>query len=220
MLTRLHSSSLSRPNTGVDPAARRRARRAVGAGLAAAALGVTATAAFGWGSSIACTSRTNVKAFSKWSDANDYFLAPNGGFESTTVDWLLSGGATVVAGNQPYAAGAKSLKVPFNGSAESHTMCVTRGENTIRLFVKDPHVNGAILHVEANVRSSTGAIAQTSFDVNSNVTTSTWSPTMILTIPNLLGGTGTQDLTVKFTTRGSSATWYLDDVYVDPFKST
>ena len=39
-------------------------------------------------------------------------------------------------------------------------------------------------------------------------------------IPNLLGGVlGTQKLTLVFTTRGAPATWNIDDVYVDPFKS-
>jgi len=39
-------------------------------------------------------------------------------------------------------------------------------------------------------------------------------------IPNLLGGVlGTQNLTLAFTTTGTKATWGIDDVYVDPFKS-
>jgi hypothetical protein len=42
---------------------------------------------------------------------------------------------------------------------------------------------------------------------------------MRLGIPNLLGGSSTQELTLTFTTRGAPATWYLDDVFVDPFKS-
>jgi hypothetical protein len=42
---------------------------------------------------------------------------------------------------------------------------------------------------------------------------------MRLGIPNLLGGTGTQELTLTFSTRGAATTWYVDDVYVDPFKS-
>ena len=43
---------------------------------------------------------------------------------------------------------------------------------------------------------------------------------MRLIILNLLGGSGTQELTLKFSTRGTAATWSIDDVYVDPFKSS
>ena len=99
-------------------------------------------------------------------------------------------------------------------------MCVTEGEDAIRLFVKNPGVEGSILHVEALVQSTTtGQSAQTAFDVNGNAVPVGWTPTMVLGIPNLLGGSGTQDLTLIFTTRGTAATWNIDDVFVDPFKS-
>jgi hypothetical protein len=42
---------------------------------------------------------------------------------------------------------------------------------------------------------------------------------MQLKIPNLLGGSGTEQLTLRFTLRGTQTTWKIDDVYVDPFKS-
>jgi hypothetical protein len=38
--------------------------------------------------------------------------------------------------------------------------------------------------------------------------------------PSLLGGTLAQNLTLVFTTQGTPATWNIDDVFVDPFKST
>jgi hypothetical protein len=40
-----------------------------------------------------------------------------------------------------------------------------------------------------------------------------------LKIPNLLGGNGTEQLTLRFSLRGTSTTWGVDDVYIDPFKS-
>jgi hypothetical protein len=87
--------------------------------------------------------------------------------------------------------------------------------------VKNAHVAGSILHVEAIVRNpTTGQVAQTAFDVNGDAAPTGWAPTMRLGIPNLLGGTGTQELTLKFTTRGTAATWAIDDVYVDPWKLT
>jgi hypothetical protein len=87
----------------------------------------------------------------------------------------------------------------------------------IRLFVKNPRVRGSILHVEAIVRNpQSGKVAQTAFDVNGDAAPAGWSPSLALGIPNLLGGTGTQELTLVFTTRGTAATWNIDDVFVDP----
>ena len=148
---------------------------------------------------------------------------PNGGFESGAADWTLQGGAAVTTGNESYdvsGPGSHSLEIPPGSQAQSETMCVTRNEDSIRLFVDNQAVNGSILHVEAEVENpQTGQIAQTAFDVNGNAVSAGWSPTMVLGIPDLLAGNGTQDLTLIFTTRGTPATWKIDDVYVDPFVS-
>lgn len=210
-------------------AARTKARRGL---MAVAALGavVASTLAGGGvasaaGTTVACSARSESTVFSRWSDPYNYFLMPNGGFEAGSAEWALSGGAAVGTGNESFfvrnGADSKSLTIPAGGRAESRTICVSRGEDTIRLFVKNAKVAGSILHVEAIVRNpTTGAIAQTAFDVNGDAAPIGWSPTMRLGIPNLLGGSGTQELTLIFTTRGTAATWSIDDVYVDPFKST
>jgi hypothetical protein len=193
------------------------------ASLAAMMLGAGAGSAFAFGTSVPCATRAESAVFAQWGDGYSYFTAPNGGFESGTTDWLLTGGANVSVGNEPYKVGgathSKSLRLPSGATAESRTICVSRGEDTIRLFVSNARVAGSILHVEAIVRSSTGQIAQTAFDVNGDAAPAGWSPTMRLGIPNLLGGSGTQELTLRFSTRGAAATWLVDDVYVDPYKS-
>ena len=95
------------------------------------------------------------------------------------------------------------------------------GENTIRLFVKNSGVADSVLHVQASVQNPlTGLVLSTGFDIKGVKGTTTWAPTSQLLIPNLLGGIlGTQNLTLVFTTKGTPATWNIDDVYVDPFKS-
>jgi hypothetical protein len=182
-----------------------------------------ASSAFAAGTTQACSTRSESTVFSRWGDSFSYFRMPNGGFESGTTDWWLSGGASVVSGNEPWKVGgsadAKSLKVPAGATAESRTICVGEREDSIRLFVKNAHVAGSILHVDAIVRNpSTGQMGYAAFDVNGDAAPTGWAPTMRLGIPNLLGGSGTQELTLKFTTRGTPATWYVDDVYVDPWK--
>ena len=193
------------------------------AALVATMLGAGAGSVFAFGNSVPCSGRSEAAVFAPWADTFNYFRVPNGGFESGASDWALSGGATVANGNESSHVGgaseSRNLTIPAGGTAESRTICVSRGEDTIRLFVDSAHVAGSILHVEAIVRSSTGQIAQTAFDVNGDASPAGWSPTMRLGIPNLLGGSGTQNLTLRFTTRGTAATWSIDDVYVDPYKS-
>jgi hypothetical protein len=192
--------------------------------VASASMAIAAPSAQAYGNALGCNGRSMSQAFKSWFDVSSYFRLSNGGFESGTSDWQLSGGAAIVSGNEPWkVAGsndANSLKIPAGGTAESRTLCVSMGEDTIRLFVKNAKVSGSILHVEAKVRNpSNGWVAQTAFDVNGDASPSGWSPTMILILPNLLNGSGQQELTLTFTTRGTAATWYIDDVFVDPFKS-
>jgi hypothetical protein len=191
--------------------------------LVVAMLGAGSRSVLAFGTAVPCTGRAEAPVFAAWGDAFSYFRVPNGGFESGTTDWALTGGAGVVTGNEPHRVGGttdtRSLRIPAGATAESRTICVSRGEDTIRLFVNNARVSGSILHVEAIVRSTTGQIAQTAFDVNGDAAPAGWAPTMRLGIPNLLGGTGTEELTLRFTTRGTAATWSVDDVYVDPYKS-
>lgn len=212
-------SPTSRVGTDASPATTRRRRRAVAVGVTTAAVAASATAAFGWGATKPCETRSNAKVFTSFGDNADYFLAPNGSFEDGDQDWQLSNGAKVAAGHQPYLKGNGNLKLPKGSSAESRTMCVTHGENTVRLFVKVPPEVGATLHVEARVKGDHGDVAQTSFDVTGDKKATGWSPSEVLTIPDLLGGTGMQELTLTFSSVGKGS-WLIDDVYVDPFKST
>jgi hypothetical protein len=170
-----------------------------------------------------CGTQQTTTPFAPWGDQSAYFLMPNGGFESGTTGWT-AGGSTVVSGNESYAVNAKtdsrSLSVPTNTTVTSPTVCVAMGENTVRFFVKNPGVTGSTLHVQAYVKNTlTGLTLSTGFDIKSTAGAKTWAPTPKLLIPNLLGGVlGTQTVTLVFTTKGP-ATWSVDDVFVDPFRS-
>jgi hypothetical protein len=192
--------------------------------LALVTLGTGAPAALADATPLPCTARSQAAVFAPWGDQASYFLVSNGGFENGSTDWSLTGGAKVVNGNESYYVGSSSdghsLSIPAGGAAQSRTFCVSRGEDTVRLFVNNSHTSGAILHVDAMVVNPiNGAVGWTAFDVNGDVPSSPWAPTMQLKIPNLLGGDGTEQLTLRFTLRGSRTTWSVDDVYVDPFKS-
>jgi hypothetical protein len=148
---------------------------------------------------------------------------PGGAFEAGAPGWTTAG-TNVVSGNESSFVNAKgdahSLAMPTPSLAISPTECVAMGENTIRMFVKNPGVAGSVLHIQAIVRNPlTGLILATAFDIQGKAGAAGWAPTSPLLIPNLLGGVlGTQELTLVFSTTGKAATWNIDDVYVDPFK--
>jgi hypothetical protein len=196
----------------------------VAVALAIVALGSGAQAALAYGTPLACASRSEAAVFAPWGDRATYFPVFNGGFESGSTGWLLANGARVVDGNEPYHVGGwwngHSLRMTPGSSAESRTFCVSRGEDTLRLFVNNNHTSGAILHVDAiAVNPDNGAVGYSAFDVNGDVPSSPWAPTMQLKIPNVLGGSGTEMLTLRFSLRGTQTTWAIDDIYIDPFKS-
>ena len=184
--------------------------------------GVQTVAAYG--APINCSTPASTAAFARFGDTNSYFLVSNGGFENGAADWALSGGSSVVSGNESYfvnsTSDSHSLRIPAGAAAESRTICVARNQNLIRLFVNNQRVSGAILHIEAWAQNpDSGAWAVTAFDVNGNASPQAWNPTIQLQIPNSFGGAGKENLALKFTTRGADATWNVDDVYVDPFKN-
>jgi hypothetical protein len=170
-----------------------------------------------------CAAVHTTTAFTAWNDKSSYFMMPGGAFEAGAPGWTTAG-ATVVSGNESSFVNAKgdahSLAMPTASLAISPTACVAMGENTIRLFVKNPGVAGSDLHIQAFVQNPlTGLVLATGFDIPGKAGSAGWAPTSPLLIPNLLGGVlGTQNLTLVFSTTGKPATWNVDDVYVDPFK--
>jgi hypothetical protein len=199
-------------------------RMVAAAALASVALGVGAQTAVAYGTTLACAPRAGAAVLAPWGDTATYFLVSNGGFENGSTDWALAGGARVVDGNETYhvagAGDSHSLTIPPSGSAESRAFCVSKGEDVIRLFVNNLHVSGAVLHVDAIVvNPDNGSVGTAAFDVNGDVQSAPWAPTIALRIPNMLGGSGTEQLTLRFTLRGTQTTWNIDDVFVDPFKS-
>jgi hypothetical protein len=190
-----------------------------GAGLLSNAVNLLTTAT----SATPCGARDTSTPFASFRDTNSYFLMPGGDFEAPNAAWSLSGGAARSAGSETFAVhdaqDASSLTLPAGAKAVSPTICVARGENTVRLFVQSPASSDAVLHVTASIQDpTTGLVLSTSTDVAPGPA-GAWAPTPQIAVPNLLGGVvGAQNLTLTFTTSGNG-TWGLDDVYVDPFKS-
>jgi hypothetical protein len=171
-----------------------------------------------------CRDRTTSTPFAPWGDPDSYFLMSGGSFESGAGRWTLAG-SSVVDDNEPYYVNGQddtqSLSVPDGAQATSPSICVDMGESTVRFFVKSSVGAGSSLHVDAYVENPlTGLMLSTGVDIDGANAAGTWAATDQIVIPNLLGGlVGTQRLTLVFTPTGVPATWNIDDVYVDPFKS-
>src|SRR3989442_4332881 len=85
-----------------------------------AVLAPTASAGVLVSSATSCDSQTFEQPFVPWADVANYVIAPNGTFENGSSGWTLSGGASVVSGNESYnvhgAGEFRSLALPSGSS--------------------------------------------------------------------------------------------------------
>jgi hypothetical protein len=193
------------------------------AAVASAAL-VAPTAAFAsdGGSASDCANQVVSKPFAPWGDLASYTLLDGATFEDGADGWTLSGGAGVTAGNESFYAHApgdsSSLRVPPGSSAVSSPFCIGLGHPTLRFFAKQS--GGGLLSLSAlrvDVRFSLLGGGTQSLPVGLILAGGKWQPTLpVPVVVNLL--TVVPDLrTVSFAfTPVGSATWQIDDVYVDP----
>jgi hypothetical protein len=177
--------------------------------LLCAVCGALALAAPAAGSAT-CPARPLAQTFRPWLDLAYYEAAPDSGFEESG-SWALSGGATVVDGNQPFLDGAKSLDLPAGSSATTAPICVTAAHPTIRFFARNTGSVLAPLAVSVQFRTSLGIEVELS--VGAVLGGSEWAPTLPLP---LLGNLLSNEVRFRFQPAVGSA-WHIDDVYVDPY---
>jgi hypothetical protein len=164
-----------------------------------------------------------VQPFLPWGDDSSYVLTPGGSFDGGAA-WTLSGGARVVAGNESYYVHSRrdrnSLFLPSGSSAITPTMCFAPGDWHLRLFAINRGSSSSGLHVTVVVRSLLGILCI--LDGGTVSSTNTWQPSrqLQLTLTNVTALLGTDALAFRLTPTGSDAAWQVDDVYLDPFKST
>jgi hypothetical protein len=191
--------------------------------VAALALTTTAKAGLiGTGQSSYCDP-TSKQVFAPWGDFSYYATLLNGGFESGSTGWSLSGGARVVAGNEPYSVGRRgdshSLLLPAGSSVSSGTVCFALGDWHMRLFAKNVGSASGQLHVQVVVPSLVGGLL-TILDGGTISGTGTWapSPQVKLALCNVTSLLGTKAVAFRFTPVGPGAAFQIDDVYLDPWK--
>jgi hypothetical protein len=161
--------------------------------------------------------------FSHWGDNNDYFLAPGGSFEGTAdqVGWTLSN-ATLTSGNEPFGVNdpgdSQSLTIAGGGSATSPYFCVDNTMSSLRFFAQQVDA-GAGLRVQALVQTSNGVTTEPLARLYDG-SMPAWAPTdPIATDFSGLADGQTLTVALRFMVRSSSASWQIDDVHVDPYRS-
>jgi hypothetical protein len=169
------------------------------------------------GLGLACPNPTS-KPFLPWSDGAYYAFSPDGGFESGGSGWSLSG-ARVVSGNETFYVHSKydsrSLSLPSGASATSPLMCISLLSGKMRFVARGD--SGAKVRVQIIYRgllsSVLGILDGGTYSVGGG-----WKPSPEV---GMLGGllplltTGVQ---FKFT--ASNGAVAIDDVYLDPMKSS
>ena len=195
--------------------------------VAAIACGVGAKHAPGGTMTRACGHPLYERPFLPWLDPAYYVLAPDGGLEGGGALWTLSGGAAVVSGNETHyvrgAADTRSLSLPSGSSAKTHPMCVGVDAPVARAFVSNTGSVLSTLQVDVVYRNVLGLTVTA--PVATLTGTSTWRPTpplaFLANVASLnLATNGTTDVSFRFTPRGSSSGWRVDDLYVDPYKGS
>jgi len=187
------------------------------ASVAAAALGALALSPVANAASTACPATTTSTPFAAWGDTSSYWLVPDGDFESQPSGWTLAGGASRVAGSDPFAItgtlGSSALGLPAGSSAESPSLCVEATERTYRFM-------GHGENAEATVRPELvyeGWFGRVAIPGRTVTLKSAWEPSPILHTGAMLVSAisgGSVHLQLRFTTLTGRAV--IDDVFVDP----
>jgi hypothetical protein len=177
------------------------------------------------GLGLACPTPTS-QVFAAWGDYAYYGFAPNGGFESGTYGWTVSGGAKVVSGNEAFYVNSTgdrySLSLPKGSSATSPPMCVSLLNGKMRFFASNAGYSTSKLKVQVIYRGGVGGLLGLLggtlglADVGYVSSGSAWQPS---TPVGMLGGTLpllTQAVQFKFTPMDGTGSWKIDDVYLDP----
>jgi hypothetical protein len=165
-----------------------------------------------------CESQDASQVFLPWADPANYVPAPGGAAESS-AGWTLTGGAAIVAGNEPAHVGspadASSLRLPPGATATTATMCVGIEHPDLRFFAKSTLGSGTV-RVETIFETASGDVASAP---TGTATAAGWAPTTVMPVAvallPLLPGSHTP-VQFRFTSTGSAAVT-IDDVYVDPF---
>lgn len=171
----------------------------------------------------ACPAQPLSTPFSQWGDTNSYFLIPGGSFEGTADQsgWTLSN-ASLTSGNEPFNVGdsgdGQSLTIAGGGTAMSPFFCVDNTMTSLRFFAQQASA-GSDLRVRAFIQTADGVQSVLLADL-ADGSMPAWAPA------DPIGGdtSGLSDddslmVALRFRVPDAGASWQIDDIYVDPWRS-
>ena len=181
----------------------------------AALAGTAAPASAGLG--LACPDPTS-KPFMPWADSANYAFVPNGGFESAANGWSVAAGK-VASGNESFYIHSRgdlySLRLQNGGSATSPAMCISLFSGKMRFVAKgDPGAKVKVQIIYRGLLSSVLGI----LDGGTYTVGNGWNASPSV---GMLGGQLpllTASVSFRFTAVNGSVS--IDDVYLDPMKSS
>ncbi len=204
------------------PSARRLLRLATATAAGLALLPATADAGLLAVDPESCATQTMNQVFLPWADVANYTLAPGGDAESGNA-LTRTGGAAIVAGNEPWTVGSandhKSIGLPAGSSVTTGALCVGLGHPTMRFFAKSQGT-GPLSSLRVDVLFE-GALGLQTATIGSVLPSAEWAPTApYLVVANLLPLLPPNATPVAFRlTPQGSGTWTVDDLYVDPWRN-
>jgi hypothetical protein len=161
------------------------------------------------------------QSFSQWHDSAYYVSPDNGGLESGSTGWSLSG-ASVGSGNESYylndSSDSHSLPISDGATATSPSFCVAQGMPAFRFMVRNTGSSLARLRVDVLYDDAWGnVVRKTAGYVSAG---SAWQPTTKMAVA--LGVTGAMtsgqaNVRIQFVPTGWGARFQVDDLLVDPW---
>lgn len=198
------------------------ARKLLAMTTAAAALALPASASAGplVATATGCADQSLGQPFLPWADVASYTLHPGGDFEHRG-GWALTGGASIVAGNEPAFVGSAtdshSLAIPAGAGATSPSLCVGIEHPDMRFFATASNPT-ARLSVEVLFEDAMGNVQSARIGVVPG--NAQWAPTAPFPlVANLLPLLPDSRTAVAFRFSASGGSFRIDDVYVDPYRS-
>jgi hypothetical protein len=164
-----------------------------------------------------CGNEQLEQPFAPFGDYNWYTLVPGGSFESGGPAWNTTGGAQLVADQEPWGTGVQAMSLPPGSSTTSPATCVSLDSPTMRFFATSSGDPSSTLQVNVVFEPIPGEIE--SLPVGTVSAPGTWEPSSAFPIvANLLSALGGDYGVVEFQfVPQGNATWEIDDVYVDPW---
>ena len=184
------------------------------AGLAAlAAFTLAPSAASASSPAGTCVLGALSQPFAQWGDTNSYELVAGSVFTASS-GWTLTGGATPVAGGDPFTKSTGSLYLPAGASALSPPICVEAGMPAFRFFGVD---RSPLASVVASVVYTNPAGIPVTVPVGTVTLTGQWEPSARMATLQQIGSAwagGIGQMRLLFTALLGPA--QIDDIYVDP----